>query len=584
MARGGKGTGKPCGASHIARNKKCTVNLPTAVGKVLHAASGEIGAASIKEAVRLHAGPQGMQRLREIRAEIRGAEGGNIVKGPKADELKKRLQAEGLLPNGKAKSVAPEMPENLRKELAALPLKTDIRDELARLAAQGQDRKPKVVEWNPPALQSVPTKVKAKPDELYGAWETGGLKRQKKWLEAQLASGKAKGVEEQVRRISAELKRREGGEKEGKGETDRMMSDLSRLMKGESPKYMDIVDASGEAGAGARMKSQRVVDGPKTAASTGTKYARENARNFDDQIQAQQLRRDGDKTFDRWDETTGTGAKKLGSGAYGTVIRTGDKSYAVKRGDISDTEALLIQKLGDANLGPKLIAADVDGPGRMTNPGVDVRSGRLAMSIVPGSPIGKKKPDKEIGGVKVADAYWTARAKLHRMGIAHNDMHIDNVMIDRKGVGRFVDMGLAQDNPKAALSEALGAFEPPKGSNPSRGNGGAGGGDWQVKRWDGTGGQLLATYERKLNVNGMPLTAERARKELEEKAPLLYRVRDNKNELQYRMLRDGFSKDDIATVIDHGLRNPLSTYDNGVWSRMTNEQAQSYIETLYEGV
>lgn len=532
MAREGKGTGKPCGASHIARNKRCTINLPTAVGKVLRAASGEIGAASIKEAVRLHAGPQGVQRLREIRAEIRGAGGGNIIKGPKADELKKRLQAEGLLPNGRAKSVAPEMPENLRKELAALPLKTGIRDELARLAAQGQDRNPKVVEWNPPALPSNP-----KPSK-----------------------------------------------QNEKGGTDRMMSDLSRLMKGESPKYMDIVGASGEAGAGARMKSQKGIDSPNTFANAATKYSREAARNFDDRIQTEQLRRDGDKTFNRWDETTGTGSKKLGSGAYGTVMRTGDKSYAVKRGDLSDTEARLIQKLGDANLGPKLIAADVDGPGIMTNPGVDVRSGRLAMSIVPGSPIGRKKPDKEIGGVKVADAYWTARAKLHRMGIAHNDMHIDNVLIDRKGVGRFVDMGLAQDNPKAALSEALGAFEPPKGSTPSRGNGGAGGGDWQVKRWDGTGGELLTTYERKLKVDGMPLSAERARKALEEKAPLLSKVRDNKNELQYRMLRDGFSKDDIATVMDHGLRNPLSTYDNGVWSRMTNDQAQSYIETLYEGV
>jgi hypothetical protein len=50
------------------------------------------------------------------------------------------------------------------------------------------------------------------------------------------------------------------------------------------------------------------------------------------------------------------------------------------------------------------------------------------------------------------------------------------------------------------------------------------------------------------------------------------------------MKKDGFSLDDIATVIDHGIRSPMETYEQGVWAKMSNEQAQKYISILYEGV
>ncbi len=50
------------------------------------------------------------------------------------------------------------------------------------------------------------------------------------------------------------------------------------------------------------------------------------------------------------------------------------------------------------------------------------------------------------------------------------------------------------------------------------------------------------------------------------------------------MKRDGFTNDDIASVMDHGIRSPLDTYNQGVWSRMTDEQARSYIDTLYDGI
>jgi hypothetical protein len=125
--------GKPCGASHISAAKVCRLSLAPEVNRALAAATGQVGAATLKDAVKKYAGAAGVNRLRELRKEIRGKEGGNIVKGPKADELKRRLQEEGLLPAGKAKSLdagalfqqqiqpkAPSVPPDLKAQLAAL--------------------------------------------------------------------------------------------------------------------------------------------------------------------------------------------------------------------------------------------------------------------------------------------------------------------------------------------------------------------------------------------------------------------------------------------------------------------------------
>jgi hypothetical protein len=120
----------------------------------------------------------------------------------------------------------------------------------------------------------------------------------------------------------------------------------------------------------------------------------------------------------------------------------------------------------------------------------------------------------------------------------------------------------------------MGAFNPPKGGQADRTSaGGAGQGDWQVRRYSGTGGELLATAQR----NGNHAVLER-------RAPVAARVLDNKNALQFRMLKDGFSKDDIATVMDHGLRSDPSSYNRGIWQRITDQQALDYINLLYDGV
>jgi hypothetical protein len=547
------GKGKPCGASHISASKVCRVSMAPEVQKALNAVAGEVGAATLKEAVKKHAGGKGVARLREIRADIRNEMGGVIVKGPKADELKKRLQAEGLLPAGKAKSVAPEVIVNGSK-----------------------------------------SKVPSKPDELYGAWETGQLKK----FRDGMADRDPQKFELAIKRIDGELARREAPvakplptdlknqlkalaakdpQVPEKGRTTLENEDLSRIMRGESPLNMKIVSDAGELGMGVIANKSL---NSQTNANESTQAARRSARDTDERITRNGItQQEGDKNYN-WGSSIGSGSKKLGQGAFGTVIKEPGKGNAVKRGDVGENEAKLIDRIGKVDLGPKLKAAELDGDtGR---PGTKL--GRLAMTVVPGKPIGYKKANALVGGVKVADAYWTARANLHRMGIAHNDMHIDNVFIDNKGKGRFVDMGLAQGSPKAALAEAMGVFQPPKGSSATRVMGAAGQGDWQTRRWDGTAGKLLETYESRLKDGLMPALTEKARKELEEKAPVLARIQQNKADVQFAMKKDGFTNDDIASVMDHGIRSPLDTYNQGVWSRMTDDQAMRYINMLYEGV
>jgi hypothetical protein len=444
-------------------------------------------------------------------------------KGDVSEEARLRVQREALSNKAaaKPKSVAPE-------EQAQLTPKAKLQAQVAAAKEKGRKQAEEQLK-NQLVPQPEPL---SKPDPLYGAWGTEELKK----FRAGFKDGNP-GLERAKNQIDAELARRKNPPAPAKGK--------------EEPVQGKLFSSPRDKG---------------TAATGNTRWARGDAKDFDSSMRGEPLRREGDKKFDKWEETSGSGSKKLGEGSFGTVMVDSKRTYAVKRGDVSDTEARLIQKLGDADLGPKLIAADIDGPGLSSNPGVDIRRGRVAMTVVPGNPIGYKDPAYTISGVKVADAYWKARAELHRMGIAHNDMHVDNVLIDRVGKGRFVDMGLAQDSPKAALSEALGAF-----------SGGRGKGDWQVREYAGTGGGLLPRGTG-------PRATPEGRKRLRENAPLLHRVTDNKNELQYQMKRDGFSKEEIDTVIDHGIRKKPSAYNNGVWSKMTDEQAMGYINMLYEGV
>jgi hypothetical protein len=475
--------------------------MPSAIGKALNAATGEIGAASLKAAVQKHAGGKGVARLREIRADIRKEMGGNIVKGPKADELKKRLQAEGLLPTGKAKSVEPEEPKGLasifNKNMKPAPeapksVPTDLKKELAALAAKDQQLE------NPKAPS-----VK-KPDSQFGTMATGRL-------ENQLAFMKIAGRKDLVDRMEKEIEKRKAVEKKA-----------------------------------------------PTTATGNTVYAKQEAADFDKSFKPE--KRQGG-TYD-WSETSKSGTKKIGEGSFGTVLLTkGPPPVAVKRGEISSKEAAIIDKIGKADLGPRLIAGETAKGGR-TEYGVTLKNGRIAMSVVPGKQLMDMKSDTKIGNTTAGDAYWKARAELHRLGIAHNDAHPGNLLIDETGKGRWVDMGLAHDHPGAALAEALGVLRKPSGAV------GVGPGDWQGSGW--------AKQTGLSNTGAMGPWSPKN----------LQRMQENHDSKVLPFLRSkGLTDDEIGTVMTNGIRRPPTEYTTMKgFSKLNDDDALQAINLLYDGI
>jgi hypothetical protein len=308
----------------------------------------------------------------------------------------------------------------------------------------------------------------------------------------------------------------------------------------------------------------------KTQAGTtgNTKWARDDAKDFDGAFLTGKKIKGLKESFN-WAETHSKGFK-VGEGAYGTAImvdgKLGKPGYVVKRGEVSTTEASIIKKLGESDIGPKLLYAELAKGKPKVEYGKNFVTGRIAMTRVPGKDYGEfdNNTDK-VGKTTVGDAYWFLRSQLHRLGIAHNDSHSGNVLIDDKGKARFVDLGLAQSNPRAALSEALGVFTArrffPEGASASSGRGD---GDFQAK------GQ--PQYGVRDMVNGREAPAN------------LLRMRDNLKNVFSEMRTAGFSDNDIADIMASKIRRPDSSYERGTWKNMTDETAKKLIDTLYDGV
>lgn len=312
----------------------------------------------------------------------------------------------------------------------------------------------------------------------------------------------------------------------------------------------------------------KTVDRSATApsASGGTRYARGDAKDFDGDLVSGKLRRVGDSNYLGWNDSYGSGAKAVGEGSYGSVIKNKDGTY-VKRGAISDTEADLIKELGKKDIGPRLIAADVNGKHSWHNENfVDIRNGRIAMTGVAGAPMGEVYPTTKFAGKQAADVYWKALGDLHRLGIAHNDAHIENILVDNKGKGRWVDLGLAQKSPKAALAEALGSFTG-RGSGEKEGN-------WQTRRWDATG---VRDWENSQS-------SKSSSKNFKGEYPVLGQVAENRAKVFSQLREYGLTGSDYALMIETPIRSPLSVYGQGPWAKLSDAQAQNLINTLYDGI
>lgn len=513
--------GKSCGATCIDRSERCVLELGPEISKSLGVVREKLGIGKIREEVRA-AGAKGWRgKFKEIQKQVEDEIGGKALKQQKdLQKLRDRLVDRGLIP-----------PTRKSEDAGAL------------FAKQLQPKRP---EFTP-----LPTDIKAQLNAL------------------------GKKEEEPVRQLSKSpggARMRPPAEPPKRGETSLMNSDLSRLMRGEAPKHMDIASGPGEGGIKGRMKPETSGSGSATG---NTKWARLDAKDHDDALG--KVRREGDAKYDGWNGSYGSGARKIGEGSFGTVIRNPDGTF-IKRGDIADTEAALIKRLGEAKIGPKLIAADINGPARYHQDKggpVEMRNGRIAMGQVEGKPIGMARADAQFGGKNAADIYWKAMADLHRLGIAHNDAHIDNILVDKNGKGRWVDMGLAQASPKAALAEALGVFNTLKGAEAIRGQGAAGQGNWQTRRWDGTGVKAAEVARRE----GGQKWAE-----FQRRFPVASQVWENRPQAQYKLMHMGLSRADVSTIIDHGIRSPMESYTKGPWAKITDAQAQEVLNILYDGI
>jgi hypothetical protein len=437
---------------------------------------------------------------------------------------------------------APSVPTDLKKQLAAL---------------------------NPPAKSPGLSTLQKENDKLAGDLASAAMKGDRTALSR---------VQKELEANDRKLKEKAVPEAKGAGAAQKKYADLMKKQQdlinaGKVSEAMSMqrnVNAARlawekENAPALKAANNKMLEDRKSTPKGLSTYTKEQLEKLDRDVEAKTTSRVGKEGYD-WSESLRGDAKTLGQGMYGTAIvsKSGD---VVKRGELGPNEAKLIDKVGKLDLGPKLISAELDGPGYLE---VDTKRGRVAMSRVEGKPVEKQS------GPQVEKGYWTARANLHRAGVAHNDMHPGNVLIDSKGKGRFVDLGMAQDSPKAALAEAFGAFSKPLpgtvvSSKINPGNKG----DWQVQQWGKTGGEGL----RRAELNGSFF-----KEDLEKNYPTAARVLQNKENAIKRMRKFGLNDQEITDVMFHGIRSKDSDLEKGAMGKLSNDQAKKVIEDLYDGI
>lgn len=250
----------------------------------------------------------------------------------------------------------------------------------------------------------------------------------------------------------------------------------------------------------------------------------------------------------KWGKTLGSGVTDVGGGLFGnfsTILSEqllGEKKegiprmVGVKTGKIGPDEVKAIKIVGENDLGPKLLGSRVSSKVEKDLYGYPVSTGVIAMTKVPAITYSRFPESSEVLGTK-SDMYWRAVAGLHRLGIAHNDMHSGNVFVDSQGKARFVDFGLAQVLPKAALAEALGSIY---------------GGNWQFS---------ASAYDGLAKV-----------------------VRSNLPRIEQFLVRKGLDSDEIGDLLTTSIRNNAEFYGQGVWKRLSDNDAKKLIEIFYEGL
>ena len=182
----------------------------------------------------------------------------------------------------------------------------------------------------------------------------------------------------------------------------------------------------------------------------------------------------------------------LGEGAFGKVTMGADGDSVIKEGMIGQEELAVLRKLRDNPMFPTLLKGEFSSPFKhqssMDNNPLDQTGrrrpegqqnyfepdeqgdfddrfpgafGKYAMSLAKGRDFTDVIDEMYENGEDLSEIYdkvFRARREMHRQGIVHNDMHGGNIKVDEDGNLQIIDLGLAEENPLAALFEGLGGI------------------------------------------------------------------------------------------------------------------------------
>jgi len=153
--------------------------------------------------------------------------------------------------------------------------------------------------------------------------------------------------------------------------------------------------------------------------------------------------------------------KELGAGSYGSVKETAEGTV-IKEGFIGKNEIAVQQKLAGIDGVPKVLDHAYTSEPFADRKGD--RKGFVEMEKARGTSLAsqQRKLDnpavKGDNATKIQNEYLRLRAEVHRRGVAHGDMHEQNVTWDGKKMG-VIDFGLSKIGYREALNEALGTFD-----------------------------------------------------------------------------------------------------------------------------
>jgi hypothetical protein len=549
--------GKSCGATCISGRYRCVLELGPLVASSVGKVRDKLGVMGLWRQAKQHKAPGYNKKFNELKKQVEKerAQGRPLRKQADLKDFEKRLKEAGLVPKSAKTNIADMFMRQIaagdkEKKEAKLPsVPSDLKRQLAALQVGKPDN----------TMQKV--RDKANQGLMEAAKQPVVLQGRQLDRSPGARTRTAPAVRKELDGIKESIK---------KGSMDLVFDDISRMLRGSLPQNIQMASAPGEAGFKARLRGS--ASNTKPGATTGnTKWDRTDAKDFDGKFKIYKRIR-GDQDTEDWNESSSKG-KKLGEGGFGTVLTAGANKVH-KRGEIGENEPDILKIVGKADLGPKLLVAELAAK-KGQEYGVNIHDGRIAMTRIKGEPIGMLTAETKVNGKNMADIYWKAMADLHRLGVAHNDAHTDNILVDKQGKGRWVDMGLAQANPKAALAEAMGVFNTLRGYQAERVAGAQGQGNWQARRWPGTGIDKAELAKK----NGAA-----SWKEFQERFPVASKVWNNREPAQDKLLKFGLTKNDISSIIDHGIRSTPESYTKGAMGKLTDKQAQEVLNILYDGI